>query len=51
MRDSGVPNDKILVANREDEYAADAKSKGFNVEHDFGTAAEVADGTYTIFRL
>ncbi|KAH8120167.1 IlvN-domain-containing protein [Phellopilus nigrolimitatus] len=43
LRDSGIPNDKILVANREDAYAEDAKSKGFNVTHEFGKAAEVAD--------
>ncbi|KAL1761013.1 hypothetical protein FB107DRAFT_245397 [Schizophyllum commune] len=43
LRDSGIPNDSILVANREDHYAEDAKSKGFHVEHDFGKAAEVAD--------
>lgn len=45
LRDSGIPNDKILIANRDDHYADDARSKGFNVEHDFGKAAEVADGT------
>ncbi|KAF4605181.1 hypothetical protein EYR40_003964 [Pleurotus pulmonarius] len=43
LRDSGISNDKILIANREDSYAEDAKSKGFNVEHDFGKAASVAD--------
>jgi len=43
LRDSGVPNEKILVANRGDAYSNDAKSKGFNVEPDFGKAAEVAD--------
>ncbi|KIJ32045.1 hypothetical protein M422DRAFT_133898, partial [Sphaerobolus stellatus SS14] len=43
IRDSGIPNDKILIANREDDYATDAKSKGFNIEHDFGKASEVAD--------
>ncbi|KAL1740868.1 hypothetical protein HDZ31DRAFT_85183 [Schizophyllum fasciatum] len=43
LRDSGIPNDAVLVANREDHYAEDAKSKGFHVEHDFGKAAEVAD--------
>ncbi|TFY79652.1 hypothetical protein EWM64_g4359 [Hericium alpestre] len=43
LRASGIPNDKIIVANRDDHYAADAKSKGFNVEHDFAKAAEVAD--------
>lgn len=43
LRDSGIPNDSILIANREDSYAADAKSKGFRVEHDFGKAGAVAD--------
>ena len=43
LRDSGIPNDSILVANREDHYTEDAKSKGFHVEHDFGKAADVAD--------
>lgn len=43
LRDSGIPNDKILIANREDHYAEDAKSKGFTVEHDFSKAAAVAD--------
>lgn len=45
LRDSGIPNEKILVANRPDSYAEDAKSKGFIVEHDFAKAAKVADGT------
>ena len=44
MRDSGIPNEAILVANRPDSYAEDAKSKGFTVEHDFSKAASVADG-------
>jgi len=43
LRDSGVPNDSILIAVRQDAYADDAKSKGFRVEHDFEKAAEVAD--------
>ncbi|TFK41196.1 IlvN-domain-containing protein [Crucibulum laeve] len=43
LRDSGIPNDKIIIANREDSYAEDAKAKGFTVEHDFGKAAEIAD--------
>ncbi|KAF5374767.1 hypothetical protein D9758_000315 [Tetrapyrgos nigripes] len=43
LRDSGIPNDSILIANRRDSYAETAKSKGFHVEHDFGKAAEVAD--------
>ena len=43
LRDSGIPNEKILIANREDVYAEDAKSKGFIVEHAFETAASVAD--------
>lgn len=47
LRDSGIPNEKILIANREDSYAADAKSKGFTVEHDFVKAAAVADGECT----
>ncbi|THV07747.1 IlvN-domain-containing protein [Dendrothele bispora CBS 962.96] len=43
LRDSGIPNDNILIANRQDSYAETAKSKGFHVEHDFGKAAAVAD--------
>ncbi|KAF8521503.1 IlvN-domain-containing protein [Gautieria morchelliformis] len=43
LRDSGIPNDNILIANRDDHYAEDARSKGFNVEHEFGKAAELAD--------
>ncbi|KAG5635618.1 hypothetical protein H0H81_010601 [Sphagnurus paluster] len=43
LRDSGIPNDNILIANREDSYAVDAKSRGFKVEHDFGKAGAVAD--------
>ncbi|KII93747.1 hypothetical protein PLICRDRAFT_403513 [Plicaturopsis crispa FD-325 SS-3] len=43
LRDSGIPNESILIANRDDAYAADAASKGFKVEHDFGKAAAVAD--------
>ncbi|THH19722.1 hypothetical protein EW146_g1497 [Bondarzewia mesenterica] len=43
LRDSGIPNEKIIIANREDNYAVDAKSKGFTVWHDFAKAAEVAD--------
>jgi len=43
LRDSGIPNEQILVANRPDSYAEDAKSKGFKVEHDFAKAAKVAD--------
>lgn len=49
LRDSGIPNDKILIANRDDHYAADARSKGFSIEHDFGKAAEVADGVILLF--
>lgn len=48
MRDSGIPNERILIANREDAYAEDAKSKGFIVEHDFTKAAAVADSEYRI---
>lgn len=47
LRDSGIPNDQILIANREDSYADDAKSRGFRVEHDFVKAAEVADSEFT----
>lgn len=46
LRDSGVSNDKILIANRDDDYASDARSKGFIVEHDFGKAAQVADSEF-----
>jgi ketol-acid reductoisomerase len=48
LRDSGVPNDKILIANREDHYAEDAKSRGFIVEHDFEKAAAVADVVFLL---
>ncbi|KAG6849509.1 hypothetical protein H0H93_007863 [Arthromyces matolae] len=43
LRDSGIQNDSILIANREDSYAEDAGSKGFHVEHDFAKAAAIAD--------
>lgn len=43
LRDSGIPNDQILIANRVDSYTETAKAKGFHVEHDFAKAAEVAD--------
>ncbi|KAF8585525.1 IlvN-domain-containing protein [Ramaria rubella] len=43
LRDSGIPNNSIVIANRDDHYAEDARSKSFNVVHDFGKAAEVAD--------
>ena len=43
IRDSGIPNDKIIIANRPDSYAEDAKSKSFNVEHNFSNAAKQAD--------
>ncbi|GBE77988.1 Ketol-acid reductoisomerase, mitochondrial [Sparassis crispa] len=43
LRDTGIPNDKILIANRPDSYADDAKSKGFIVENDIAKAASVAD--------
>lgn len=43
LRDAGIPNEKILVANRPDHYAEDAKSKGFTIENDFAKAAAVAD--------
>ncbi|KAI0052855.1 IlvN-domain-containing protein [Auriscalpium vulgare] len=48
LRDSGIPNDQIIIANRKDDYAADAKSKGFTVEHDFSKAAEVADVVFLL---
>jgi ketol-acid reductoisomerase len=48
LRDSGIPNDQILIANRVDSYAETAKAKGFHVEHDFATAAEVADGMHEL---
>ena len=47
LRDTGIPNDKIIVANRPDHYAEDAKSRGFTVEHDFAKAASAADGAFT----
>ncbi|KAJ7597003.1 IlvN-domain-containing protein [Mycena floridula] len=43
LRDSGIENDNIIIVNREDEYAENAKSKGFNVDHSFEKAAAVAD--------
>ncbi|KAL0071862.1 hypothetical protein AAF712_000784 [Marasmius tenuissimus] len=43
LRDSGIPNESILVANQQDSYAETAKAKGFSVEHDFEKAAGVAD--------
>jgi len=43
LRDSGISNEQIIIANRPDSYAEDAKSKGFNVEHDFTKAASAAD--------
>ncbi|KAF4623561.1 hypothetical protein D9613_001775 [Agrocybe pediades] len=49
LRDSGIPNEKILIANREDSYAEDAKSKNFIVEHDFEKAAAVADTQPRVF--
>ncbi|KDQ63591.1 hypothetical protein JAAARDRAFT_169576 [Jaapia argillacea MUCL 33604] len=48
LRDTGIHNEQIIVANRTDAYAEDAKSKGFNVEHDFGKAAEVADVVFIL---
>lgn len=44
LRDSGIANEQILIANRVDSYADSARAKGFTVEHDFDKAAEVADG-------
>lgn len=49
LRDSGIPNEYILIANREDSYAADAKAKGFTVEHDFAKAAAIADSNMESF--
>lgn len=46
LRDSGIPNEQIIIANRTDSYAEDAKSKGFNVEHDFSKAAAAADSMW-----
>lgn len=46
VRDSGIPSERIIIANREDHYAESAKSAGFAVEHDFSKAAAVADGIY-----
>ncbi|KAJ3569768.1 hypothetical protein NP233_g4837 [Leucocoprinus birnbaumii] len=48
LRDSGIPNESILIANREDTYAEDAKAKGFIVEHDFAKAAAVADVVFIL---
>ncbi|KAI0801198.1 IlvN-domain-containing protein [Fomes fomentarius] len=48
LRDTGIPNDKIIVANRPDSYAEDAKSKGFNVEYDFAEAAKAADVVFLL---
>ncbi|THH11194.1 hypothetical protein EW145_g797 [Phellinidium pouzarii] len=50
LRDSGIPNDSILIANREDRYAVDAKSRGFSVTQDFAKAAEIADSKYKLSR-
>lgn len=48
LRDSGIPNDRIIVANRDDNYAEDAKQKGFNVTANFAEAAKLADGRYNL---
>ncbi|KZW02580.1 IlvN-domain-containing protein [Exidia glandulosa HHB12029] len=48
LRDSGIPNDKIIIANKEDHYAEDAKSKQFHVEHDFGKATKDADVVFLL---
>lgn len=50
LRDTGFANSQIIIANRPDSYAEDAKSKGFIVEHDFEKAAKVADGVYSYFQ-
>ncbi|KAG5352261.1 hypothetical protein C0989_003009 [Termitomyces sp. Mn162] len=51
LRDSGVPNDDILIANRDDSYAINARSKGFHVEHNFSKAAAVADGKRKVYLI
>ncbi|TFY67130.1 hypothetical protein EVJ58_g1822 [Rhodofomes roseus] len=48
LRDSGIPNEQILIANRPDSYAEDAKAKGFKVEHDFVKAAKAADVVFIL---
>jgi len=48
LRDTGIPNEQILIANRTDSYAEDAKSKGYIVEHDFVKAAKVADVVFIL---
>ncbi|KAI0932137.1 hypothetical protein AcV7_000678 [Taiwanofungus camphoratus] len=48
LRDSGIPNDNIIVANRPDSYSEDAKAKGFNIEHDFVKAAKAADVVFIL---
>ncbi|EKM61085.1 uncharacterized protein PHACADRAFT_247454 [Phanerochaete carnosa HHB-10118-sp] len=48
LRDSGIPNEAIIVANRPDSYAEDAKSRGFNVEYDFAKAAKAADVVFLL---
>jgi len=48
LRDTGIPNEQIIVANRVDSYAESAKAKGFNVEHDFSKAASVADVVFIL---
>jgi hypothetical protein len=51
LRDSGIPNDKIIIANRDDNYASTAKNDGFTVTGDFSKAAEVADGWYKAIKV
>ncbi|KAH7104605.1 IlvN-domain-containing protein [Auriculariales sp. MPI-PUGE-AT-0066] len=48
LRDSGIPNDKIIIANKEDHYAEDARARKFNVTNDFGAAAKVADVVFLL---
>ncbi|EGO00490.1 hypothetical protein SERLA73DRAFT_181112 [Serpula lacrymans var. lacrymans S7.3] len=43
LRDTGIPNEQITIANVKDSFADEARAKGFNVEHDFSKAAEIAD--------
>ncbi|OSX67531.1 hypothetical protein POSPLADRAFT_1038039 [Postia placenta MAD-698-R-SB12] len=48
LRDTGIPNEQILIANRVDYYADDARAKGYTVEHDFAKAAKVADVVFIL---
>ncbi|KAM0751128.1 IlvN-domain-containing protein [Meredithblackwellia eburnea MCA 4105] len=48
LRDANISGISILVANREDSYAKEAKAAGFHVENDFGKAAEGADVVFLL---